>query len=438
MPLEYQSWGRFPAAKHNAVAWDSRFANLPLLSDGQSLLPYGLGRSYGDSCLNDGHSILPMAIQNRFINFDAASGVLQCEAGVSLEEILKFAVPQGWFLPVTPGTKYVTVGGAIANDIHGKNHHCDGTFGHHVTRLELVRSDGSRVLCSPEQSSELFYATIGGLGLTGIITWAEFKLRRIFNPFISQEIIKFHNLREFFALSSASERDFTYTVSWIDCVAKGEQLGRGLFIRGNHAGSFAYSNPYLKVQRKKAVPFDFPSWALNPLSVKIFNNLYFHRQLKPEVRSIVSYDPFFYPLDSIHHWNRIYGKRGFLQWQCVVPFSDGQDAIAEILRRIAQTGLASFLAVLKTFGNIPSLGLLSFPRPGVTLALDFPNVGKPLFRLLDELDEIVCSARGAIYPAKDARMSPWSFRQFYPRLEEFVKYKDPQFSSSLWRRLTEE
>lgn len=438
MTLSFQSWGRYPKADQTPLSFDSRFVALPQPEDGKSLLPFGLGRSYGDSCLNNGHCIIPTSSQNRLIAFDAGAGLLRCEAGISLEDILRFCVPQGWFLPVTPGTKYVTLGGAIANDIHGKNHHCDGNFGHYVTQFELLRSDGTRLLCSPEENSAYFYATIGGLGLTGMITWAEFRLKKIFNPFISQEIVRFHNLKEFFRLSSESERDFTYTVSWVDCLAKGDQLGRGLFIRGNHSGSFSFEELSLKVKKKKIVPIDFPTWALNPLSIKIFNNLYYRKQLKDFTSSTIPYDPFFYPLDSIHHWNRIYGKRGFLQWQCVVPFTEGPEAIEEILKRIAKSRLASFLAVLKTFGKIPSIGMLSFPREGVTLALDFPNSQDKLHRLLDDLDAIVRSTKGAIYPAKDARMSAQSFQEFFPNYRTFIKYKDPRFSSSMWRRLFDE
>ncbi|MDQ3230352.1 MAG: FAD-binding oxidoreductase, partial [Pseudobdellovibrionaceae bacterium] len=341
----------------------------------------------------------------------------------------------GWFLPVTPGTKFITVGGAIANDIHGKNHHCDGTFGHHLLRFELLRSDGQRLLCSRTQNTPYFHATIGGLGLTGVITWAEFKLKPVFNPFITQEVVRFRNLDEFFVLSEESESEYAYTVSWVDCVAKGKGLGRGLFIRGNHASSIMSHVKNLKSGGTRSVPIDFPAWALNSLSVKIFNNLYYRKQFKDFKRTTISYDPFFYPLDSIHHWNRIYGKRGFLQWQCVVPFADGRDAIQELLGRIAKSGYGSFLAVLKTFGKMPAIGMLSFPKEGVTLALDFPMAGPKLFQLLDELDGIVGNAGGAIYPAKDARMSSESFQKFFPRVEEFLQYKDPKFSSSLWRRV---
>ncbi len=433
----FPSWGLYPHAVSTPLSWVSRSDPLPPAPSGQSLLLYGLGRSYGDSCLNDQSALIPTHRLDHFLEFDPATGILRCEAGVALVMILKLVVSQGWFLPVTPGTKFVTVGGAIANDIHGKNHHCDGNLGHHVLKFELLRSDGTRMLCSPTENPNFFYATIGGLGLTGAITWAEIQLKRIKTPFITQEIVRFANLKEFFELSHESERDYMYTVSWVDCLAKGDNLGRGHFIRGNHAPSVVETDRTWKAPQSALVPVFFPNWALNPLSVRLFNFAYYNKQQSRVTSAVIPYDPFFYPLDAIHHWNRIYGKRGFLQWQCVVPFKEGEDAIREIFHRIAHSNLGSFLAVLKTFGAMPSLGMLSFPREGVTLALDFPNVGPKLFRLLEELDGIVKSSQGAIYPAKDARMSREMFEISFPRLEEFKQYKDPKFSSSFWRRVQE-
>ena len=435
---KFDSWGRLPRPnKQDAVTLAWRDAQLALPVDAtNTALPYGLGRSYGDSCLNDGHTLLLTRGLDRFISFDKISGLLTCEAGTSLGEILALIVPQGWFLPVTPGTKFVTVGGAVANDVHGKNHHCDGTFAHSLRRFELLRSDGSRLICSNIENVDLFLATIGGLGLTGLITWAEFQLRPVANAAITQEVIKFGNLEEFFALSSESERDYAYTVSWIDCLAQKSSLGRGLFIRGNHAAADIGSPPEAS-SRKSRVPFDLPAGTINPWSVRAFNFAYYHKQRQPRVTSTVHYDPFFYPLDAVNEWNRIYGKPGFYQYQCVVPFSEGTAAIREILTEIAKAGLGSFLAVLKTFGSRPSLGMLSFARPGVTLALDFPNTGENVLRLFERLDAITLSARGSVYPAKDARMSGLSFKHFFPRWEEFSKYVDPRFSSSFWRRVME-
>lgn len=434
----YQSWGRYPKA-YNQVA--TRLLNrdtlLPEKSSDTKLLAYGMGRSYGDSCLNDHGQLLLTRGLDHFISFDPSSGTLRAEAGVTLEEILNFALPRGFFLPVTPGTKFVTLGGAVANDVHGKNHHVDGNISHHVTCFELVRSTGERLFCSKDSNPDYFYATIGGLGLTGLITWVELKLKPVDGPFISQEVIKTSGLNDFFALTKASDKDFMYTVSWVDCLAKGASLGRGLFIRGNHASASQAPTRSDRKTSKKSIPMDLPSFALNGLTVKIFNALYYNKQLSRKTTNIVHYDPFFYPLDAMHHWNRIYGKKGFLQWQCVVPFAGGagESAIKEILHQISKAGQGSFLAVLKTFGEIPSLGMMSFPKHGVTLALDFPNRGAKLFKLLDRLDEITRECKGSVYAAKDARMSAESFSVFYPRAGEFTKFIDPAFSSSFWRRV---
>ncbi len=434
---EPQSWGRYPQVKHTRVLpiyWRSDVPDLARA--GQCVLPHAYGRSYGDSCLNENGIALDVSHLNRFISFDAESGVLCCEAGVSLADILELIVPRGWFLPVTPGTKYVSVGGAIANDIHGKNHHSGGTFGCHVQRLKLLRSDGPRLICSPTENAALFQATIGGLGLTGLILWAEIQLKRIVNPFIDSESIRFTSLEEFFALSAESDRDFTYTVSWVDLLVGGEALCRGIFTRGNHNQSPALVHKPVKRRLCLTMPCNLPQFVLNPLTVKGFNELYYHVQLPKRVRKIVPYDPFFYPLDGIQQWNRLYGKRGFLQYQFVVPFEGGREAMREILGRIRKAKAGSFLTVLKEFGHTTSPGMLSFPRPGLTLALDFAYAGEKTLLLLDDLDTIVRHFNGAVYPAKDARMSAASFQQFYPRWQAFTQYVDPHFSSSFWRRVS--
>jgi len=432
---EPQSWGRYPKVKHNQVLpvyW--RNDPLDLENTDQSVLPHAYGRSYGDSCLNDNGTSLDVSHLSRFISFDEETGLLCCEAGVSLAEILEVMVPRGWFLPVTPGTKFVSVGGAIANDIHGKNHHAGGTFGCHVVRLKLLRSDGQRLICSPTENPGLFQATIGGLGLTGVILWAEFKLKRIVNAYIDEDLIRFSSLKEFFEISAESDQDFEYTVSWADVLVGGEALCRGIFTRGNHNQDPALAQKPLKKPLPLAVPFSLS--LVNPLTVKSFNELYYHKQLAKRVHKITSYDPFFYPLDGIHKWNRMYGKRGFLQYQFVVPFEDGYEAMSKILGHIRQSGAGSFLTVLKEFGAVKSPGMLSFPRPGLTLAIDFAYSGEKTLRLCEELDAIVRHYDGAIYPAKDARMSAASFQQFYPRWQEFAQYIDPHFSSTFWRRVS--
>ncbi|MBN5028519.1 FAD-binding oxidoreductase [Stenotrophomonas maltophilia] len=431
-----QSWGRYPRVEQRILPVLDRTAALPLPAEGGTVLPHGNGRSYGDSCLNPGATLLTSRALDRFIDFDPATGIVRCETGVTLADILDIALPRGWFLPVTPGTRYATVGGAIGNDVHGKNHHRAGTFCHHVLRLELLRSDGSRQQLTPDDSSGLFAATAGGLGLTGFITWAELQLRRVPGPWIETESIRFDNLDEFFALSRESATDFEYTVAWIDCLAKGRALGRGHFLRGDHAPGDAHAATPSSAPRR-SMPIVPPVSLVNPLTLRPFNTLYYWRQPTRRTRHVSHYQSYFYPLDGINHWNRMYGPRGFLQHQCVLPPATARDATAALLGEIARSGRGSFLAVLKEFGDRPSPGLLSFPRPGTTLALDFPNDGPELLKMLDRLDRIVSEAGGAVYAAKDARMSGALFRQAYPAWEAFSRFIDPRFSSGFWRRVME-
>jgi FAD/FMN-containing dehydrogenase len=436
MSSPYQSWGRFPEASHEArpIFWRG-YEQAALISN-KTVLPFGLGRSYGDVCLNNGGIIIPTRGLNRLISFDPETGILRCEAGVSLAEIIDFAIPRGYFLPVTPGTKIVTIAGAVANDVHGKNHHKSGTFGRHVNCFELLRSDGTRLICSSEENPELFAATIGGIGLTGLITWVELRLRPINNRLIDTVSIKFKNLDDFYRLSDKYENDFEYTVSWIDCMAGGKSLGRGIFMAGNHA-SKEYGSK-LEVSGKAGgpvIPIEFPGFVLNSLSIRLFNLLYYNKQIRKKKRMLVDIDPFFYPLDSIDSWNRVYGKCGPLQYQCVVPAEDSS-IIRSILQKIASSGLGSFLAVLKMMVDISSPGMLSFPKKGVTLALDFPVKGQKTFGLFKELDKIVRESGGRLYTAKDACMSAEDFKVYYPNWGKFSEYVDPGFSSSMWRRLT--
>jgi FAD/FMN-containing dehydrogenase len=429
----FQSWGRYPRTEQRVdqLFWSSDF---PVNDDSNfSQLPAGAGRSYGDVCLNDRNVLLVTRGMDRLLAFDSRTGVLRCEAGTTLAEVLDFAVPRGWFLAVTPGTKFVTLGGAIANDIHGKNHHVAGTFGRHVLRFGLTRSDGTHMECAPTQNADWFCATIGGLGLTGLISWAEIQLKPIVSRKIVCQAIQFHGLEEFAALSEAnSHRE--YTVSWVDCVARGRNAMRGIFMGGDHD---ANSEPRkASAGAKLTVPIDMPAFALNRTTVRAFNALYFHKQLKKRITTTVDYEPFFYPLDSVLHWNRMYGKEGLLQFQCVVPSADGLTAISEMLTAIAESGLASFLAVLKIFGNVRSPGMMSFPTPGITLALDFPIRSNRSFSLVDRLGELTLAGKGRIYPAKDARMTAAQFQSFYPQYRDFSRYIDPRFSSSFWRRVT--
>ena len=428
----YRSWGRYPTAPPAevlTVAWRSDVPRLDRLVG--SVLPYAWGRSYGDSCLNQDGTLLDVRGLDRLIAFDPDSGVLRCEAGVTLAEILALIVPRRWFLPVLPGTRWVSVGGAIANDIHGKNHHRAGTFGRHVTRLELVRSSGERIVCGPTDA--LFQATVGGLGLTGVITWAEIQLARVAGAGIAVEEIRFSGLDQFFALS-AEDQQFEYTVAWVDCLARGQRLGRGIYMRGDHVALDGPLPSPLEAARI-TVPFDAPGGLLNRVTLSLFNAAYYRRQMSTRRRRVVPYVPFFFPLDGVGDWSRLYGSRGFLQYQCVVPDLQGGDAIRSIFERIAGSGEAASLAVLKRFGAARSPGMLSFPREGITLAVDFAVRGPRTFALLDDLDALVRSAGGAVYPAKDARMSPESFRAFFPELERFRPHRDPRFSSSFWRRV---
>jgi FAD/FMN-containing dehydrogenase len=430
------SWGNVVRAPHVVYDLRGRHDFFPTLPASGTVLPFGNGRSYGDSCLNQTGALLQTRSLDRFIRFDRDTGVLACEAGVLLADILRVVIPAGWFLPVVPGTCYVTVGGAIANDVHGKNHHLAGTFGRHVRQLELLRSDGTRTVCSQTENPAWFAATVGGLGLTGVITWAELQLRRICGPWLDVESIRFANIEEFLSLSAESEQGFEYTVAWIDCLSRGKRLGRGILQRANHgqARPAATATPG---DRKTAVPFPPPVSLINGLSLRAFNALHYRGQLTRHQHTSEYFQSFFFPLDRILHWNRLYGPKGFYQYQCVVPTSHAREATKELLETIARSGQGSFLAVLKGFGSVASPGMLSFPRPGVTLALDFPNKGAALERLFVALDRILGAAGGTLYPAKDGRMPGTLFRSGYPRWQEFSRYIDPVCSSSFWRRVME-
>ena len=429
---QFESWGRYPKFQSDLVPlhWTADFP-LPHAPSTKQL-PVGLGRSYGDVCLLENGTLLQTAGMDRLLHFDSATGMLRCEAGVTLQQILDFAVPRGYFLPVTPGTKYVTVGGAIANDIHGKNHHVAGTFGRHVLRFEVVRSDGNRFVCSPVENPEWFAATIGGMGLTGLITWAEIHLRPIVSRKIEYRGEKFHGIDEFFSLSQAATSE--YTVAWIDCVSTGRNFARGIFMQGDHSET---PGPLTRSKEAKLTfPINLPEIALNRFSMAAFNSLYFHKQLGKQKVGPVDYEQFFYPLDAVLHWNRIYGKQGLLQFQNVLPDENGREGMIEILKAITKSGLASFLAVIKFFGDVPSVGMMSFPKPGPMLALDFPIRRDVSFALVDRLASITLEHGGRMYSAKDARMTPQQFQAFYPQWQEFARYIDPGFDSGFWQRVT--
>ena len=438
---DYRSWGGTIRGEHLVYRPPTMTAARTALAAGGGLpaLAYGNGRSYGDVALNPGGRLIDCRGLDRFIAFDRATGVVICEAGVRLADILSVlcrpdADGSGWFLPVSPGTRFATIGGMIANDVHGKNHHREGCFGNHVLGFELARSDGSVVSCSLQAHPELFAATIGGLGLTGLVLSARVQLRRIAGSAVEVEDIRLQSLDEFFAVAAESEAEWEYTAAWIDCLAAGSAMGRGIFTRARHQPGVGVPAPAL--DPAITIPFAAPLSPLNRLSLRAFNAAYFHR-LGPRGRRhwVGSYEPVLYPLDKLGAWNRLYGRRGFFQFQCVVPEAAASAAMAGLLARIAASGEGSMLAVLKTFGDRPSPGLLSFPMKGATLALDFPDRGEGTRQLLARLEKIVIAAGGRLYPAKDSLMSADAFHRGYPRIGEFLPHIDPGVSSAFARRV---
>ena len=434
-PPQFESWGRYPRYNARVVPlnWQSDFPGV-IAGSHDSALPVGMGRSYGDVCLLKDGTLLQTTGMNRLIDFNAATGILTAESGISLAQILDFAVPRGFFLPVTPGTKYVTLGGAIANDIHGKNHEVAGSFGNHVPCFELVRSDGTRRICSRTENPDWYAATIGGMGLTGLITWAQLRLRRIVSRMIDYEGIQFHGIDEFLDLKQ-QYHNVEYTVSWVDCASTGKNFARGIFMLGEHSTVPGELKP--SPEPKLTFPFDAPAFALNHTTVSMFNTLFFHKQMKPRVKALQDYEPFFYPLDKVLHWNRMYGARGLVQFQYAIPWEHAKEGTIAILREIAKSGLASFLAVLKAFGDVPSLGIMSFPQAGIMLALDFPIKPGVTFPLLQRLGDMTLEYGGRLYPAKDAAMTAAQFQTFYPEWQRFARFRDPMLTSSFWERVTD-
>lgn len=421
------SWGRLAAPQHELCVLDDRRDLAAQIASPLPGLAYGMGRSYGDVCLNPEGALWQTRALDRLIAFDPHGGRLVCEPGVLLRDIQRLMMPRGWALPVTPGTQIVTVGGAIANDVHGKNHHVRGSFGDHVASLTLLRTDGSRIVCGPHQHQDWFAATVGGVGLTGLVVQAELQLQRVPGPWLDTESIPYGDLDEFFHLADASEGSWEYTVSWIDCLSR---KGRGIFMRANPVSSDAPA----PAPHQRSMPFTPPVSAVNKLSLSLFNEAYYRVHQWRAGPGRAHYQSFFYPLDNLLEWNRMYGPRGFYQYQCVVPREAGKEAIGAMLEAIRRDGNGSFLAVLKTFGERTAPGMLSFARPGVTLALDFPN-RRGTEALFARLDAIVGEAGGRIYMAKDARMPRALFEAGYPRLAEFLPYRDPGISSALSRRL---
>jgi decaprenylphospho-beta-D-ribofuranose 2-oxidase len=415
-------WGRHPVT----LGTVERPERLSLPPDGSPVLPRGLGRSYGDAAVPAvaGARVLETVRADRVLAFDAGSGALTCEAGLALDEIVRVFLPRGWFPPVTPGTRFVTIGGCVACDVHGKNHHRDGSFGSFVDRLVVEVADGRVVECGPHRERELFLATVGGMGLTGLITEVTLRLRPVESGWMAVETAAVPGLAAMLDGLRDAAKDWAYTVGWIDCLARGAALGRGILMRGRHAGREEAPSGPPPEPRRFAVPVNAPEWLLSPVLMRAFNSAYYrnHARHPGDSARIVPYHGFFYPLDAIGEWNRLYGRRGFLQYQCVVPRAAGA-AVAELLQRLAAAGAASFLAVIKDCGP-ESDAYLSFPLEGTTLALDLPYRGPATEALVHELNAVVIAAGGRVYLAKDAVTRAEDFALMVPRLAQWRRIRD--------------
>ena len=407
--MQINSWGMYPQIKSKKFTFNTKDNLKNILKENSTLIPFGNGRSYGDSALNE--NIIYSKPYNYFLDFDEERGLLHCQSGVMLSEIIEAFVPRGWFLKVTPGTKLITIGGAIASDVHGKNHHVEGCFSSCVEEFTLILPNGE--IKNVKKDDELFLATCGGMGLTGVILDAKISLKKINSKYINQTTIKTKNLKETFEAFEKYSH-MPYSVAWIDCLAKGEDIGKCLLMVGDFADDGKLD---FKEKKKKTIPFNFPSFALNNFSVKAFNWLYYKKAPDGESKQKVDIDTFFYPLDAINNWNRIYGKNGFTQYQFILPKDVSYDGLKEILEKISNSKKGSFLAVLKLYGEA-NQNYLSFPMKGYSLALDF-KIEKGIFELLDSLDEIILKYGGRIYLTKDVRVSKEIFEKGYPSIEKF-------------------
>jgi FAD/FMN-containing dehydrogenase len=441
MKTTLANWGNYPPVATTETSFADTETLRHTFETANELIIRGNGRCYGDSSLSDSWVVSSLKF-DKIIAFDTQNGILTCQAGVTLADVLDVIVPKGWFLPVTPGTKFITVGGAVASDVHGKNHHVEGSFGQHVLWMDVFTGRSEIIRCSPAEHADLFAATCGGMGLTGAILTVCFRLKKIQTAYIRQRQVKARNLQEIIALFE-QYKHATYSMAWIDCLKSGDGFGRSIMMSGEHAaadqlaGVPADKRLQLPPKMKLTVPFHFPEFVLNNFSVRAFNFLYYHKNYRRIMDSTVPYDGFFYPLDAIHHWNRMYGRSGFVQYQFVLPPAASERGLTDILQRIGKKGWGSFLAVLKLFGKQESL--ISFPMEGYTLALDFP-VRKGLFDFLDELDRVVLDYGGRLYLTKDARMKPDVFKAGYPRLQEFLDIvrtynPDGKFASLQSKRL---
>jgi FAD/FMN-containing dehydrogenase len=428
----FDSWGRIDCRPRQGISPDV-YENMRGQAGPGAYLPFGNGRSYGDSCHNDGGALIDSRRRSRIESFDPGTGILSCDAGVTLREILARTIPHRFFLPVTPGTAFVTVAGAVANDVHGKNHHTRGTFGNHVVALTLLRSSGDVLTCSMRENTELFRATIGGMGLTGLILTVDLQMMKVPSAHIQQHAIRFDHLDRYFEIAAQVDDEHEYAVAWIDQLATGKRMGRGVLLAGDHADA-SCEFPDMPRAMKLSVPFAPPFNLLNRVTLTAFNEAYFRKEKPQETVTTVKWPGYFYPLDAIGRWNRLYGPKGLYQHQSVYPVENARAITAQLMQAARDAGHASFLTVLKRFGAIQSRGLFSFPRPGFTLTLDFANQGLPTLKLLDRLDAIVIDAGGAINPYKDARMSAQVFEKSFPAWRKLEAFRDPAIVSNFWSR----
>jgi decaprenylphospho-beta-D-ribofuranose 2-oxidase len=440
MQQKLAGWGNYPITEATTT-FPRTEADCKEALQKPSLVARGLGRSYGDQALNAGSHVAICTKMNCFLAWDEQQGILECEAGVSLEEIINTFAPKGWFPMICPGTKLITIGGAIANDIHGKAHHIDGSFVNCVISFTILLASGEIATASRTENTELFWANFGGLGLLGVILTAKLQLRKIETTYFRQKSVVIKNLDHMLEALDKYDHEYNYSVAWIDALAKGSKLGSGVLTLGNGAAlkdlpEKLKSNPLkLHATGKLSVPFFFPSFALNGFTVRILNRLIAFVQNSP--KDFVHYDKFFFPLDAIHNWNKGYGKRGFVQYQFIIPEENGRQNLAEILEMIASSGCTPFLNVFKRMGD--GQGILSFPFKGYTLAIDFP-VTKNLMTFTPKLDAKVLAAGGRLYLGKDALLEPAMFRQMYPQYKDWLAIKqqyDPRnkFMSDIARRL---
>ncbi|NEA36861.1 FAD-binding oxidoreductase [Streptomyces sp. SID13031] len=433
------AWNRVHRLSQRVVEAPREVRDLVTLSDAHgTLLPRGYGHSYGDSCLNGGNTLLDMTNQNRVLSFDTESGLIKCESGVTIGMIQRLAAPYGWRLAVTPSTRHVSVGGAVAHDVHGRNHPAAGSFGQYVREIELLRTDGSRRLCSPTDNKALFRATVGGMGLTGLIASVEIQLRRIESSLIDAETIAFSSLSRFIELVASSIGSHEYATAWIDLANK--RTFRGILDCGNEASptpgrAAATPGPSNSGLPILNVPFECPQWLVNEMSVRAFNKAYLFRS-KRQRPGQIGYEKFFYQLDAVSRWNRLLGRNGFYQYHFVIPSRNVPVGLPLLVDMIHRSGNIPFLAILKRYGTNTFPGMMSFPTEGLGGAIDFVNKGQQTLRLFHELDKAMLELGGKVYLAKDSALTPEVFKVMYPRWREFSELVDPHFSSSLWRRVT--